>query len=197
MRHKTRVNLSLGRHPKPLCGRPPPRKDLLQLGTGLVACGHVSGLDLRPCRPRARRGAHTRSADDNPQTGGMAGLARSDQTSGRAAPSIAGRRFGGRARPVTLNGRCSPTGGWRRTFSGASQCTLAALPRAAVTRSSPDDPYRGRLSDGRSLPFSDAAKSSRRNSEVRLTHRRCMHRPITLPSSTLSAANKVVVPCRL
>ena len=29
------------------------------------------------------------------------------------------------------------------------------------------------------------------------TAMRCMQRPITVPSSTLSAANRVVVPCRL
>jgi hypothetical protein len=39
----------------------------------------------------------------------------------------------------------------------------------------------------------------RRIFPTRLTqHRwRCMQRPITVPSSTLSAANRVVVPCRL
>ena len=57
-----------GRHPKPLCGRPPLRKDLLQLGTGLVDCGHVSGLDVRPFRQRAEMGY----ADRTPNiTGGL------------------------------------------------------------------------------------------------------------------------------
>jgi hypothetical protein len=29
--------------------RPPPRKNLLQLGMGWVDCGHVSGLEVRSC----------------------------------------------------------------------------------------------------------------------------------------------------
>jgi hypothetical protein len=43
------VRLRMGRHPKPLCGRPPPRKGFFAAGTGLVDCGHVSGLGVRPC----------------------------------------------------------------------------------------------------------------------------------------------------